>query len=103
MMDRASGETFHIDTLGQQRLKLADSRLTPSAQVLLQLQESGLEFAELTLQQAERHRKTLSENLGPQVYQQWQQMARDSLTAQEELEQSDNQPFAEYLAHYLQR
>ncbi|MCB2387675.1 glutamate--cysteine ligase [Thalassolituus alkanivorans] len=103
MMDRASGETFHIDTLGQQRLKLADSRLTPSAQVLLQLQESSLEFAELTLQQAERHRKTLSENLGPQVYQQWQQMARDSLAAQEELEQSDNMPFAEYLAHYLQR
>lgn len=103
MMDNASGQSFHLDSLGQQHLKLADSRLTPSAQVLQQLQEKNIGFADLTLQQALQHRKTLSIDLGHQVYRQWQQLARDSIAEQKALESSDDQPFAAYLAHYLQR
>lgn len=103
LMDKASGFTFHRDALNQQRLKLADSSLTPSARVLAALEESGLEFSELTLELARKHRKELSENLAPDVARRWADMARDSLAEQEALEHADTQSFAEYLQSYLQR
>lgn len=102
-MDRAAGHTFHTDTLNQQRLKVADSNRTPSAHVLRELQESGKEFAQLTLAQAEQHRKTLAENLGAEVQTRWSAMAAASVAEQEALEQSDNLPFDEYLQNYLRR
>lgn len=102
-MDTASGQTFHTDSLNQQWLKLADSSLTPSARVLYELESKTLEFSELTLQQAEQHRKTLSENLPADVFRRWQAMARDSQAEQETLEQNDVLPFAEFLQHYQQR
>lgn len=103
LMDTANGTTFHRDALNQQRLKLADSRLTPSARVLRELQEKGLEFAQLTLQQAEQHRKTLTTPLGRDVQQQWQQLAAQSLQEQRSLEDSDTLAFGDYLQAYLQR
>ena len=103
LMDQANGTTFHRDALNQQRLKLADSRLTPSAQVLRELQEKGLEFSQLTLQQAGQHRKVLSEPLGSAVLRHWQQQAQASLAEQRNLEDSDTLPFADYLQQYLQR
>ncbi|WP_430460628.1 glutamate--cysteine ligase [Thalassolituus sp. LLYu03] len=102
-MDESAGHTFHTDALNQQRLKLADSSLTPSARVLRALQESGKEFAALTLEQAQQHRKTLSENLGQDVSKQWAQMAANSLDEQAAMEASDTLPFAEYLENYLRR
>lgn len=101
LMDQTIGQTFHKDALTQQRLKLADSRLTPSAQLLRQLQETGLEYSQLVLNLAEKHRKTLSEPLGRDVLKRWQQMARDSSAQQAEMEASDTLSFDEYLAQFL--
>lgn len=103
LMDQANHHSFHTDALNQQRLKLADSNLTPSGQVLNTLQEQQLEFSEFTLQQALRHRKTLSEPLDKTVRQQWSEMATQSLQAQSDLERSDTSSFDAYLANYLQR
>jgi glutamate--cysteine ligase len=103
LMDKARGHTFHRDTLSQQKLKLADSSLTPSAQILSTLQEQDLEFAELTRYLAEQHRKTLSEPLAKEVQQVWKDKARHSLTQQHALETSDNLPFTEYVQNYLKR
>ncbi|MFC3681948.1 glutamate--cysteine ligase [Bacterioplanoides pacificum] len=103
LMDQAAGHTFHSDALKQQKLKLADSNLTPSAQVLNTLREQGLEFAELTRQQAQQHRKTLSEPLAVDVMASWKAAAEASLQQQLEIEAADDCSFEEYLAEYLKR
>lgn len=103
MLDRANHSSFHRDSLGQQRLKLADSSRTPSAQVLRALTEGQLEFSELTLQQAQTHRKTLSEPLGAAVMERWTELARQSLEQQAMMEANSHGSFADYLAEYLKR
>lgn len=102
-MDRAHQHCFHADALSQQRLKLADSNLTPSAMVLRALKEQSLEFNQLTLRQAEQHRKTLSEPLSARAVQQWKEMAQQSWHDIEELERNDTQPFAQYLEEFVRR
>lgn len=102
-MDKARGHTFHTDALNQQKLKLADSALTPSAKVLAALQEQDIEFAQLTRNLAQQHRKALSEPLGNDVKQSWSKKAEQSLVAQQALENSDDTTFDKYLMNYLQR
>ncbi|MDO6680755.1 glutamate--cysteine ligase [Oceanobacter sp. 5_MG-2023] len=102
-MDSANQHSFHIDSLGQQRLKLADAAHTPSAKVLAALQEQKLEFSEFTLQQARQHRKALSQPLAPEVHRHWQALARQSLQEQAQIEASDTLSFEDFLADYLQR
>lgn len=103
VMDKARGHTFHTDALNQQKLKLADSSLTPSAQVLTAMQEQDVEFSELTRQLAQQHRKTLSEPLAKEVVALWKNKAQASLQQQAELEANDDVSFDEYLNSYLQR
>lgn len=103
LMDKAAGQSFHMDALNQQRLKLADANLIPSAQVLNALHESGLEYGHFTLLQAQQHKKTLSEPLSEKVMQEWQQLAHNSWVEQRTIEQSDTLSFDEYLAKYLKR
>lgn len=102
MMDKANGHTFHSDALAQQTLKLADSELTPSAQVLSAMEEHQLEFAELSLLLAKQHRKTLSEPLASPVQQEWHQQAQQSLAEQQQLEASPQLPFDVFLQQYLE-
>ncbi|WP_296985331.1 MULTISPECIES: glutamate--cysteine ligase [unclassified Thalassolituus] len=102
-MDEASGTVFHTDALNQQQLKLADPELTPSARIVRHLRDTGEEFAIMTLNLAEQHRKTLSENLSSTVLAEWQKMASDSLQQQKDIEDADNISFDEYLQQYLAR
>ena len=60
-------------------------------------------FAIMTLNLAEQHRKTLSENLSSTVLAEWQKMASDSLQQQKDIEDADNISFDEYLQQYLAR
>lgn len=103
LMDNASNSSFHTDALNQQKLKLADSRLTPSAQVLRKLEETGQEYGQFTLNQAIAHKKHLSEPLGADTEHEWETQAAHSLTEQQQIEAQDTQPFAEFLADYLKR
>nr|WP_301389015.1 glutamate--cysteine ligase [Thalassolituus sp. UBA2590] len=103
LLDEANHHSFHIDTLGQQRLKIADASHTPSAKVLRILEDEKIEFAELTLRQAQAHRKFLSEPLSADVRAEWKATAEESLKAQAELEANDVQPFDEFLHDYMTR
>ena len=103
MLDQANGHGFHHDALNQQRLKLADGSLTPSARILNTLKEQQLEFSEFTLQQALAHRKELSEPLDSSVRDAWVDMAKASHQAQAEQEANDTLEFDEFLANYLKR
>ena len=103
LLDEANHHSFHVDTLGQQRLKVADASHTPSAKVLRILEDEKIEFAELTLRQAQAHRKFLSEPLSAEVRAEWKATAEESLKAQAELEENDVQPFDEFLRDYMTR
>src|SRR5690554_7038074 len=82
LMDKASNSSFHVDALNQQKLKLADSNLTPSAQVLRQLEDTGMEYGLFTLLQAKEHKQQLSEPLSAEVIQKWEALAEQSLQQQ---------------------
>lgn len=103
LMDSSSNSSFHLDALNQQKLKLADSSLTPSAQVLRKLEETGMEYGQFTLNQAKEHKQQLSEPLNVDVLKKWQKLAQLSLEQQRQIEESDTQSFADYLAAYLKR
>lgn len=103
LMDKTTSSSFYGDSLSQQRVKLADVERTPSAQVLRGLKETGLEFAQFTLEQAKLHRKTLSQGLAESVRETWKGWAKASLAAQQHLEETDNLSFDQYLAQYLKR
>ena len=103
LLDQAGNCSFHQDALHQQRLKLADSSLTPAAQLLTALQETGLEYVDFTLQQAKAHQKTLTEPLNAAVLQQWQDLATNSLTEQQLMEKNDTISFDEYLRNYAKK
>lgn len=100
LLDQAQATNQFVSALKQQKLKLLDDSLTPSAQVLHRLKEQELEFSELTLQQAKQHKKTLSEPLGKKVRTHWQAMAQTSLEKQVQIERNDEISFKEYLARY---
>lgn len=103
LMDKSSNSSFHLDALNQQKLKLADSSLTPSAQVLRKLEETGMEYGEFTLLQAQQHKQHLSEPLGADTEKEWEALAQLSLEQQRQLEEGDSQSFADYLAEFLKR
>lgn len=103
LMDKSSNSSFHLDALNQQKLKLADSSLTPSAQVLRKLEETGQEYGLFTLNQAIAHKQHLSEPLGAKTERDWEVQAELSLEQQRQIEESDTQSFDEFLAEYLKR
>lgn len=103
LMDKAAGQSFHVDALNQQAIKFADSSRTPSAQVLSSLEETGLEYGQFTLNQAQLHSKALKEPLAREVMNKWQDLANNSWLQQQMIEQSDTLSFDEYLTNYLKR
>src|SRR5690554_6376237 len=100
IVDKAINPTFHTDAFNQQKLKLADSSLTPSAQVWRQIEDTGMEYGKFTLLQAMQHKKILSEPLGADITKKWEELAQQSLDEQRHIEESDTLSFAEYLAEY---
>ena len=76
--------------------------LTPSARVLRDLKETGANYSEWILSKSQEHK----ENFGPmdpetEVYDDLSQRARDSITAQHQLEESDTQNFDAFLKDFL--
>src|SRR3989338_3230060 len=54
LLDQSQGHSQHVAALQAQQAKVADASLTPSAQVLAQLQQ-GLSFTEFALRQSKLH------------------------------------------------
>lgn len=86
----------------QQQRKLTDPDLTPSAQVLSQLNASGLEYTDWLTHQSAHHRDYFSTTtLAEPVQAQLTQAASDSLHAQQQLEAASQGTFDDFLATYL--
>ena len=98
LLDSLKANNDYQSSLQEQKKKLMDSRLTPSAQVLALMQKQQLSFTDFSLQQA-RHwqqhflKKPLSENT--QI--RFEALAADSIAQQQTIEAADKENFTDYL------
>ena len=104
LMDQISSDGGYLQALLAQQAKVCDDRLTPSAQVLEAILGGDGNNRPLAMRLAEaQHQQLLGE-----AYEQFddaafQQLARESLARQAELDSAPQQPFAEFLADYYRR
>ncbi len=104
LLDQAHGSTRYRDSHTQQRRRVADPDLTPSAQVLRELKGERLSYAEFVRAKSEQHGAYFRNRpLPEQLYAQFVEMAERSLKAQEEIEAADNVPFDTYLQRYFEQ
>ena len=101
-LDGWNGDETYRRALGDQRAKLDDPLQVPSARVLDDMERSGMGHREWGLEMSRQHQQTLrNEGLPADVMAAFEQMSRESLSEQAAMEQSDTQPFAEFLEQYL--
>jgi glutamate--cysteine ligase len=101
LYDAALGGQAYVQSLAQQRRKLEAPELTPSAQLLAGLRNTGASFHAYTLAQSRHHADTLrAAPLPAAVAQAYRAAAQASLAAQQQLEQADHEDFDTYVARY---
>jgi glutamate--cysteine ligase len=100
LLDQSHGGDAHSQALQSQRAKLDDPSLTPSAQVLAQLQQ-GESFAQFALRQSRRHAEYFrSQPLSAEQQAAFEAAARQSLHEQAELEAHEEGDFDSFAAAY---
>lgn len=104
LLDQALGSNTYSHAVQQQFPKLSQPELTPSAQLLADIQASGGSFYRHTMALAEQHKRYFIERpLAPEVHTRFHQQALESLYQQQILEQEDHVSFADYLANYYEQ
>ena len=100
LLDQNLGSNAHSQALQVQQAKVADPSLTPSAQVLAQLQQ-GLSFSEFALRQSKQHAEYFrSQPLSAEQQAAFEARAAQSLQDQAELEAQDEGDFDSFAAAY---
>lgn len=100
LLDRSNGGVNHSQALQAQREKVADVRLTPSAQVLEQLQQ-GESFAQFSLRQSKLHADYFnSQPLSAEQNAAFEQASAQSLLDQTEIESNQQGDFDTFVAAY---
>ncbi|MFV3331418.1 glutamate--cysteine ligase [Pseudomonas sp. NY15437] len=101
LLDRANGSGLHAQSLAEQRAKVADADLTPSARVLAEMRERGESFEAFALRYSRQHAQTLrSEPLSAEQQARFEAMASESLAEQAELEKQPEGDFDTFVAAY---
>ena len=102
LLDQAHQTSAYSDSLEQQRAKLRDPALTPSARVLAAIEEQGDSFFRFAMAQSQRHRDHFASRPLEQAEQQaFMAMASQSLADQQAMEQADAIDFDTYVERYL--
>ncbi|MBA4501654.1 glutamate--cysteine ligase [Marinobacterium sp. 3-1745] len=101
LLDDIEGTHRYRQAIDSQRTKVADPSLTPSAQVLAALRDSGLSHSEWVLTMSRKHRLNTLAELTSATDTQLQQAALESLAQQAELETTPAPAFADFLADYI--
>ncbi|MCF7200918.1 glutamate--cysteine ligase [Pseudomonas oligotrophica] len=100
-LDQSQGGEAHAQALALQQAKVADSRLTPSAQVLQALRYNGESFARFAMRQTLRHAEDFRNRPLPAAeLARFEQAARESLQQQAAIEAADSQDFDSFVADY---
>jgi len=101
LLDVAYGGAHYTAALHAQRDKVRDVSLTPSAQLLQQLRDTGQTLQQFSLDLSRRHHDALcSQPLPTDVQTRLQQQVWDSLQQQQDLERSDHVDFDTYVRNY---
>ncbi|MCY1275536.1 Glutamate--cysteine ligase [compost metagenome] len=101
LLDRAQGNGAHGHSLEQQRAKVADPALTPSAQVLAEMRERGESFAAFALRRSREHAEQFrAEPLAAADEAHFETLAKNSLAEQAELERHPEGDFDTFVAAY---
>ena len=102
LLDKETETPIYCSALQQQRAKITDSDLTPSARVLSDMADNKEEFAQFALRMSQQHQQWFAKHaLEPEKQAQFEQAARDSQQRQKEIEASDEAPFATFLENYF--
>lgn len=102
LLDKAYGTTKYQESLQIQHNKFKDPELTPSAQILNDIATAESPFFHFAMNKALEHEAYFqSLTLDPELKTKFEQISRDSLQEQQQMEQSDSCSFEEYLASYF--
>ncbi|WP_293267884.1 glutamate--cysteine ligase [Neptunomonas sp.] len=103
MLSDLHRDASYTHSVAAQHEKLIDVSLTPSAQVLKALKDSGLNHTEWLLEKSAEHRQTFNQSPLPAAIQQkLTEKVNESLSSQAEIEAGDTLNFDQYLAEYLE-
>ncbi|WP_263261777.1 glutamate--cysteine ligase [Pseudomonas sp. RIT-PI-S] len=101
LLDRSHGLEEHSKALADQRAKVADPSLTPSAQVLASMAAHKESFSQFSLRQTQAHADYFRATpLPSEVRQEFEAQAQASLARQSELERTEVGEFDLFVAAY---
>lgn len=104
LLDRHHQGDRYCQTLATLRARLDNPALTPSAQILDIMQETGQSYFRVAMNHAEQHRQYfLDTQLSADIEKQFREEAEASLERQREVEAADTLPFDRFLANYYRQ
>ncbi len=104
LLDGGKAEHIYCSTLQQQRAKIEDSSLTPSARILAEMIENREDFFEFSLRLSKQHQQWFADRpLAVDKQTEFENSATSSIRQQLEIEQADDIPFEQFLTNYFEQ
>lgn len=98
LLDQAQGHDNHKSSLGAQIAKIENPEKTPSGAILADLTRDGVPFFRFAMNQALQHREAFrSRPLPESELAAWDEIARQSVAAQQAIEAADQVDFEDFL------
>lgn len=102
VLDQVHETQAYSRAVERQRERLADPELTPSAQILSEMHSSGLNYQDWVLHKSREQRELLTQSPMSQTARDaFVKAAAESLEKQKALESQTQEPFDQFLEHYL--
>ena len=101
-IDKKTGTDCYQQACQQQQAKIADVQLTPSHQVLSQIQQQS-SYLDFSLQQSALFAQHFSQPLAPEQVSFWQRETTASVRRQQDVESADTGTFDDFLTEYLRQ
>jgi len=94
--------SVYCATLQQQKAKIEEPELTPSARILTEMIENKEEFSEFSLRMSMQHQQWFADRpLEAERQKQLERMASESIERQRDIENNDDLPFEQFLQNYF--
>lgn len=102
LLDHGKEEHIYCSALQQQRAKIEDSDLTPSARILAEMIDNKEDFFDFSLRLSKQHQAWFSDRpLNTEKQAEFEAEASLSIKRQLEMEQADQIPFEQFLENYF--
>jgi glutamate--cysteine ligase len=104
LLDKDADEHAYCSALQQQRAKIRDPDLTPSARMLAEMAENKEEFYHFALRMSQQHQQWFAERpLDVDKLTNFETVSRASIEKQREIEAADDIPFASFMQNYFKQ